>query len=204
MEFVEPIKSVEQINAMKSYLKSSNLRDWVLFTLGINSGLRISDILKLTVEDVAGQDRISVKEQKSARAATADKIAKGGKTKDFPLSNNCKLAIREYLDATGLTTGVLFPSRKSAGSKGTSAISRQQAYDVINKAAQAAGVITKTNGIKVGTHSMRKSFGYHAYQAGVAIETIQRLLNHSAPSVTLRYIGMTKETLDAVYINLDL
>ena len=57
---------------------------------------------------------------------------------------------------------------------------------------------------KIGTHTLRKTFGYHAYKQGVSLEIIQKLLNHSAPSVTLRYIGITKEELDNVYISINL
>ncbi|WP_312423111.1 site-specific integrase [Anaerospora hongkongensis] len=192
MEYVQPIRDKKQIENMKRYLKDSNLRDYLLFVLGINSGLRISDLLKLTVDDVKSKERISIKETKT------------GKVKDFPLSDTCKKAIAEYLKETKLTEGVLFPSRKNKGNDIAKAISRQQAYDVINKAAEEVRVITKTNGIRIGTHTLRKTFGYHAYQSGVGIEVIQKLLNHSAPSVTLRYLGITQDELDEVYINLNL
>ena len=192
MEYVEPIRDKKQLENMKRYLKDRKLRDWLLFVLGINSGLRISDLLALTVEDVKGKDRISIREKKT------------GKAKDFPLSDSCKKAICEYFKATNLTSGVLFPSRKAGGSDKTGAISRQQAYDIINDAAEAVGIITKDNPVKIGTHTLRKTFGYWAYQSGVDISRIQKLLNHSAPSVTLAYIGITKDELDEVYINLNL
>lgn len=187
MEFVEPIRSQKQIDNMKRYLKEQSERDYLLFTLGINSGLRISDLLLLSVDDVKGKDRITIREQKT------------GKTKDFPLGAKCRKAIVDYLKNSGLTEGSLFPSRKADGSKGTGSISRQQAYKIINDAARAVGIKDA-----IGTHTLRKTFGYHAYKAGVGVEVIQKLLNHSAPSVTLRYIGITKDELDKVYIDLDL
>lgn len=188
MEFVEPIRNKKRLDNMKRYLKEKNIRDWLLFVLGINSGLRISDLLALKVADVKDKERITVREKKT------------GKAKDFPLADTCKKAIIEYLKITGLIGGVLFPSRKSVGSKSTGAISRQQAYQTINSAARAVGITTDA----IGTHTMRKTFGYWAYQAGVDIAKIQKLLNHSAPSVTLAYIGITKQELDDVYINLNL
>jgi integrase len=187
MEFVEPIRNKKQLDNMKRYLKEQSLRDWLLFVLGINSGLRISDLLKLTVEDVKSKDRITIRETKT------------GKAKDFPLSDNSKKAVAEYLKTEEITSGVLFPSRKKSGSKGSGAISRQQAYDIINQAARAVGITEA-----IGTHTLRKTFGYHAYKAGHDITRIQQLLNHSAPSVTLRYIGITKDELDKVYIDLNL
>ena len=88
----------------------------------------------------------------------------------------------------------LFPSRK-----GGQAISRVQAYRIINAAARTVGITDP-----IGTHTMRKTFGYHAYQTGIDISRIQKLLNHSSPSVSLAYIGITKDELDSVYINLNL
>lgn len=91
---------------------------------------------------------------------------------------------------TQLVYGTLFPSRK-----GGKAISRVQAYRILNDAARHIGITDA-----IGTHTLRKTFGYHAYQSGCDITRIQRLLNHSAPSITLSYIGITKDELDAVYI----
>lgn len=182
MELVEPIRNKKQIGALKKYLRSQNIRDYLLFVLGINSGLRISDLLKLTVEDVKNQDRISIREQKT------------GKMKDFPLSETCKKAINEYLNTTGIATGALFISRK-----GNKPITRVQAYRILREGAKTVGITEA-----IGTHTLRKTFGYHAYQNGVDITRIQKLLNHSAPNVTLAYIGITREELDNVYINLNL
>lgn len=183
MEFVQPIRDKKHLENMKRYLKEKNVRDYVLFVLGINSGLRISDLLKLTIEQVKDKDRIMLREEKT------------GKVKDFPLGDNCKKAIKDYLKSTNLTTGVLFPSRKGTNK----AISRQQAYDILNAAATAVGITDA-----IGTHTLRKTFGYWAYKSGVGVEVIQKLLNHSAPSVTLRYLGITQDQLDEVYVNLNL
>ncbi|SDM78076.1 Phage integrase family protein [Dendrosporobacter quercicolus] len=182
MELVEPIKSKKQITALKNYLRGQNIRDYLLFVLGINSGLRISDLLKLTVEDVQNQNRISIREQKT------------GKMKDFPLSDTCKKAINEYLKITQLTAGYLFTSRK-----GNQPITRVQAYRILSEAAKTIGITEP-----IGTHTLRKTFGYHAYINGTDVTRIQKLLNHSAPNVTLSYIGITKEELDNVYISLNL
>lgn len=186
MEFVEPIRDRKKIEAMKKVLKGSNLRDYVLFTLGINSGLRVSDLLKLKASDVLDEkgrvkDRITVREKKT------------GKTKTFPFSDTVIKALKEYLLGT-LPEMVLFPSRKGGGP-----ITRQQAYRIINDAAKTVGIKDK-----IGTHTLRKTFGYHAYIAGVDVTRIQSLLNHSSPKETLRYIGITQDELDDVYLNLNL
>ncbi len=183
MQLVEPIRSKKQVDAVKKCLRGQSLRDYLLFVLGINSGLRISDLLKLTVKDVQGQDRISIREQKT------------GKLKDFPLCDSCKKAISEYLKTTKVADGYLFTSRKGKNKP----ITRIQAYRILSEAAKTVGITES-----IGTHTLRKTFGYHAYVNGTDVTRIQKLLNHSAPSVTLAYIGITKEELDNVYISLNL
>ena len=182
MECVEPIRSKEQINAIKCYLRNHNLRNYLLFVLGINSGLRISDLLSLTIEDVKKVDRIILREKKT------------GKPKDFPLSDTCKDAIQEYFTNTKIDSNWLFKSQK-----GDRAITRIQAYRVINKAARMTGITEA-----IGTHTLRKTFGYWAYKNGADITQIQKLLNHSTPAITLAYIGITKDSLDNIYKNLNL
>lgn len=188
MEYVQPIRDVKQITAIKKILKASNLRDYCLFTVGINSGLRISDLLSLAVNNVMEnnkvKDRITIREQKT------------GKSKDFPLGDTSKKALGEYISSLG----EIEPERPLfASRKGDKAITRQQAYRILNDAARAVGITDQ-----IGTHTMRKTFGYHAYLQGVDITRIQQLLNHSSPKVTLRYIGITQDQLDDVYLNLNL
>lgn len=65
MEFVEPIRDKRKIELLKVILKENGFRDYMLFLMEINSGLRISDILKLKVSDVRGKRYIEVKEQKT-------------------------------------------------------------------------------------------------------------------------------------------
>ena len=89
MEFVQPIRDLKKIETIKKLLRQQNLRDYCLFVVGINSGLRISDLLKLRVSDVyengKPKDRILIREKKT------------NKFKDFSLSDNAKSALKEYL-----------------------------------------------------------------------------------------------------------
>lgn len=187
MEFVQPIRSLKQIETIKKLLKQQSLRDYCLFVLGINSGLRISDLLKLRISDVAEKgkvkDRIRLRENKTK------------KFKDFPISDNAKSAIREYLKSRQYSENEpLFISRKNKGF-----LLRQRAYKILNEVARSIGIKEK-----IGTHTLRKTFGYHAYNSGYDIAIIQKLFNHSSPSVTLRYIGITQDEMDDVYLSLDL
>lgn len=187
MEFVQPIRDLKKIDTIKKLLKQQNLRDYCLFVLGINSGLRISDLLKLRISDVSEKgkikDRIRLREKKT------------NKFKDFPLSNSTKSALKEYLKTREYNENEpLFVSRKNKGF-----LLRQQAYKIINDVAKSVGIKEK-----IGTHTLRKTFGYHAYNNGYDITLIQKLFNHSSPAVTLRYIGITQDEMDDVYLSLDL
>lgn len=187
MEFVQPIRDLKQIETIKWILKQKSLRDYCLFVLGINSGLRISDLLRLRICDVSEKgkqkNRIRLREKKT------------NKFKDFPISDNAKSAIKKYLRTRIINENEpLFISRKNKGF-----LLRQQAYRILNDVAKSVGIKEK-----IGTHTLRKTFGYHAYNNGYDITLIQKLFNHSSPSVTLRYIGITQEQMDNVYLSLDL
>lgn len=189
MNLVEPIRTREKIDAMKAYLREKNLRDYTLFCLGINSGLRVSDLLALQVADISSlQDgRRLVKE----RLALRDK--KTGKVKEYPLSPQVRQVLNEYLSSTH-PQGWLFPSRL-----GSRQIDRTQAWRIISEAARAVGVSGR-----IGTHTLRKTFGYWAFKHGYDITLIQKLLNQSSPGITLAYIGITKAELDEVCLALNL
>ena len=187
MNVVQPIKGAKDINAMKVYLKSKSLRDWALFVLGINSALRISDLLNLNVLDVVDEngvirDRILVHEIKTSKA------------KNFPFNDNVKSALTEYLATIKPSQTALFSSRK-----GDKAITRVQAHRILSEAAEKCGIKEA-----ISCHSLRKSFSNALYENGVDITRIQALLNHSSPKETLRYIGITQAENDEIYKNLNL
>ena len=169
MEFVQPIREKSKIELMKNNLKTA--RDRFLFVLGINTALRISDLLKLKVEDVRGT-HLDIKETKT------------GKIKKHFINPTLQDEIERYTENMK-EHDYLFPSRK-----GTKPISRIQAYRILNETAKSLGID------EIGTHTMRKTFGYHYYQKTKDIATLQQLLNHSAPSVTMRYIGLHQDAMD--------
>jgi integrase len=73
-----------------------------------------------------------------------------------------------------------------------------QAYRILNDAAQRVGIDA------VGTHTLRKTFGYHTYRQTKNLGLVQKLLNHTSSVDTLRYIGIEQEDLDAAYLRLNL
>lgn len=191
MNTVEPIRDEKKIKAMKIILKEKNVRDYVLFTLGINTGLRISDLLNLRFYDVLTESG-KIKESISIREI------KTGKEKVFSINKTAKESIKEYLSSLNKEyepCWFLFKSKKGDNK----AISRVQAYEILNNAAKMIGVSGN-----IGTHTLRKTFGYHARMKGVPIEILQRIFNHSSPGITMRYIGITQDELESVYLELNL
>ncbi|GAA0357251.1 site-specific integrase [Bacillus horti] len=200
MVSVEPIRSKKQIRAIRLLLRGDSLRNELLFILGINVGLRISDILKLKIKDMAKPDGVvkeyvSIKEQKT------------GKTKRFYLGKIVKKTAQEYLDSLPELEleHFVFKSRKGVNK----AITRHQAYRIINQAAEMIGLVERDAQGRIitgeiGTHTLRKTFGYHAYKKGTDIVLLQDIFNHSSPSMTLRYIGFTEDQKQEVYLSSNL
>lgn len=169
---VQPIRSKEKLDDMKWALKRHcSERDYILFLMGINTGLRAGDLLALKVKDVRHKKQIVILEGKTK------------KTRKLNLANIYD-EIQQYIQT--LDSEWLFPSRK-----GDKPISVTQAYRQLNKAAEMADI---ENGI--GTHTMRKTFGYWFYKQTKDIAKLQHILNHSTPAITLRYIGITEEEIE--------
>lgn len=176
MNIVEPIKSIEDIQHIKRIL-SKKPRNALLFSFGINSGLRIADILSLDVKDVKGKDYIELREKKT------------NKYKKFPINENLKIEIEEFVKDKPDDIPLFYTQKHYR-------LDRAQAYRIINKAARMVGIKGR-----IGTHTLRKTFGYHFYQQYDDIVMLQKIFNHSTPSITLRYIGIEQEDIDEVYQN---
>lgn len=179
MQFVQPIRDPEKIEQMKQVLLSRSKRDWFLFVFGINTGLRIGDILKLKVKDVKDREHISLIEGKTR------------KKKWVPINAGLKQIIDEYTEGMKLTD-TLFPSYRH---RGQAPICRVQAYRVLNWAAAECGLE------EIGTHTLRKTFGYHFYQKTKDVAMLQNIFNHAYPSLTMRYIGINQDMIDDAVSN---
>ena len=192
MGVVEPIRDIKKIDAMKKFLLGQNIRDFTLFTLGINSGLRISDLLSLKLKDVYKDDKLVHEIQLYEK--------KTGKYKPFPMGKKTKKAVLDYIQSVEdfkPDDPLFFSRKKEYGHR--KPITRQHAHYILSEAAEYVGIVDK-----VGTHTLRKSFGYHAYKKGVDLSLLQDIFNHESAQITLRYIGITKEDRDNVYISIDL
>jgi site-specific recombinase XerD len=143
---------------------------------GINTGLKITEMLSIKVEDILTEPSL-IKDYYSM--VTKESEA----TKEVYLNETVKKILLHYIQSADLKReDYLFLSKKTK-----MPITRQQAYRIISRAADSVGIKGK-----IGTNSLRKTFGFHAYKRGVAISLLQKHFNHSSPSETLKYLGISK------------
>jgi len=185
MKKVQPIRDIKKIRAIKGNLKKRNPRDFLLFTLGINTGLRISDILKLKVEDVQDQagnirEYLDLNEKKTK------------KQRLIYINDEVKSALEYFFKKTGIydLDRYLFVSEKSKENK---PITRIRAWQLLQSWCREVGIEGR-----IGTHTLRKTTGYQMRMAGVAIELIQEVLGHQSISMTKKYLGITDDEITKV------
>ena len=189
MAATEPIRDKKQLKELADYfLKRGQSRNYALIVLGACTALRISDLLRLTWGDVYDaksgvfHSHISVIERKT------------GKAKTIALNKQATKALR--LCYQHRRSNFIFANNRSDGR----AISRIQAWRIIRAAVDAVGIRGK-----VACHSLRKSWGYHAWTSGnVSPVVIMDILNHSSYETTRRYLGIAQDDLDKAYLSLSL
>ncbi|MGG0262585.1 site-specific integrase [Bacillus mycoides] len=172
MNFVQSIRDPEQIQQIKEHLKEKSERNYILFVMGINTGLRISDILKLKVGDLKGS-HISMREMKT------------GKQKRIQITVALKRELR-WFNENREDDEYLLKSRQGKNRP----IGRSMAYKILSGAAADFGLD------EIGTHTLRKTYGYHMYMQTKNIALLMEIFNHSSEKVTLRYIGVNQDAMD--------
>jgi len=173
MKDVQPIRSREKLEDMKWSLKKwCGERDYILFLIGINTGLRAGDLVTLKAKQIKGKKKVTIKEGKTNKARVIQ-------------LTNIYDELQIYIATLGASEW-LFPSRQ-----GDSHITTTQAYRQLVKAGKMVDI---ENGI--GTHTMRKTFGYWFYKKTKDVAKLQMILNHSHPDITLGYIGITDEEIE--------
>lgn len=189
MKFVEPIRDLEKISSMKKILLAQRERDFLLFVLGINSAYRISDLIRVQYHHL-------IDEKQKVRSHLSMIEQKTKKENKVALSKGVRKAILSYVAThySGDFDEYVFKSRKGVNQH----IRREQAWQIISDAASEIGLEN------IGTHSLRKTFGYHQIKRGTNITLLMKMFNHSSESVTLRYIGITQDDMDAAVQALDL
>jgi integrase len=180
---VEPIRNEKDIKRIKSNLLG-NKRDYLLFVLGINNGLRGSDLLSLKV----GQ----LKYLQVGEYATITE-QKTGKTNIVMMNKTVKDALQAFLNENeGIDDGAyLFASRKGDNKPLTVA--------TLNHLVKVW--TTGING-NFGSHSLRKTFGYiQRVKFGTSFEILAKRYQHSNPAITMRYLGISSKEVNDILMN---
>ncbi|MCM1267724.1 MAG: tyrosine-type recombinase/integrase [Bacteroidales bacterium] len=193
MSTTYPIKDETQLKKFKEYylLEKPVCRNYALIILGLNTAFRISDLLLLEWKDVFYEEENRCREHISITEH------KTGKIRSVAINNS----VRKTLDALRIESGgerksrYLFPN----GRKDQTPLSRSQAFRIIKEAALHAGLNEH-----ISCHSLRKTFGYHAWKKGVPPALLMELYNHSSYRVTKQYLGIEQEEKDRVYLDVQI
>jgi len=179
---VEPIREKVKIKQIYQYLNGSDPKYALIFKFGVNTGLRISDIIPIKVNDIFN-DKWKFKEYLILNEK------KTGKEKKIKLNDTLRNCLSNHVKNHQFDLeDYLFPSQKGGY------LGRIQIYRVLKEAATIMGIEN------FGTHSLRKTWGYWTYKISkYNIGLIMDTFNHSSPSITLRYIGINQDQKDELY-----
>lgn len=191
MSTTQPIRTNDEIEKLKEYfLERGEVRNYVLITMGINTALRISDLLELKWGNVWNFTRhcfyqhITLIEQKT------------GKRQIIYLNTACVESLdylKTKLKNLIAAESYIFQSRVGRNQH----IGRNRAYTLIKNAWHDLGYEGN-----ISCHSLRKTFGYHAWHNGVSPAVIMSIYNHSSMDITKRYLSIEQDDKDEVYKNM--
>lgn len=196
MSTTHPIKNKEELDTFRNYyFEKGNIRNYTLVIMGLNTALRISDILKLQWKDVYSEENghcmkhLNIIEQKT------------GKQTSIALNASMTEALNIYhqscADEKGFVSGkrYLFESTKNKSMP----ISRFQAFRIIKEAACQIGLTEH-----ISCHSLRKTFGYYAWKQGTPPAMLMNIYNHSSYQITKRYLCIDQEDRDEIFMKINL
>lgn len=192
MSKTDPIRNKKDIRRLKEYfLEIGQPRNYAMVTLAMNTSLRISDILKLMWKDVFDfetdkyREHISLIEQKTKKHTKIILNQEALHALDL---------LREHLKEISPKNYIF-----SRNGQKNLPICRSQAYKIIRKAGETLNIDGK-----ISCHSLRKTFGYHAWKMGVQPALIMAIYNHSSIEITKRYLSIDQDDKDEVFYKINL
>lgn len=193
MSTTQPIRSKQLLHDFKDYylIKQPNFRNYTLILIGLNTALRINDILHLTWGDVY------CTEHRRFYTHLLITEKKTGKETRILINRELQKTLQSYRTTQSFVTDTdyLFPSPR----KTDSPLSRYQAYRIVRRAAEQVGIDDV-----VRCHSLRKTFGYHAWKMGTPPALLMEIYNHSSFQITKHYLGIEQDDKDAVFRDIQL
>ena len=200
----DPIKSLDDINRISEYLISKGkYRDNMLFIVGINLGLRVSDLRKLTFSHLI-DDQFRIRHSFPILEKKTSNTRKSRRNRYLVINDAIVDAVTLYLQHCPATlSDYMFRSISNNGSSKNEPLRKQSINEILRNTAEACGITAK-----ISSHSLRKTFGYHQMvmsgNSPRKLLVLQKMFGHSSPAQTLDYIGITSEEIDEAYMNLNL
>ena len=186
----EPIKDTKELKSLINFYntKKPNTRNYCLIVLGLNTALRISDILSLKwnmIYDFSKKkfkNRIVINEKKT------------GKTNIVPINKKLLICLQKlFLKLKPQGCDYLFTKHTDRSRP----LNRTQAYRIVKQAANECNLTGN-----ISCHSLRKTFGFFAWKQGTQPALLMAIYNHSSYNITKRYLGITQLEKDAIYMNI--
>lgn len=200
----EPIKKIEDIDRISEYLiTNGRYRDNMLFIVGINFGLRVSDLLQLRFSQLINDDftfkttfPILEKKTKNTRKVRRNRY--------ISINEAVMDAVTLYLEHNpSKLDDYMFRSESNRGSNQNKPMSRMSVDRILKEIAETLGLENK-----MATHTLRKTFAYHQMLMSGndprKLLLLQKMFGHSSAAQTLDYIGITGEEIEDAYLNLNL
>jgi len=200
----EPIKDVRDINKISSFLvKNERYRDNMLFIVGINFGLRISDLLSLRFSSIINDD-LSFKSEFAILEKKTRNTRNVKKNRYISINDAVVEAVTLYLMHCPARLGdYMFRSESNHGKNYDAPLHRSSVDDILKGIARDCGISSK-----VSSHTLRKTFGYHQMMMSGndsrKLLVLQKMFGHSSSAQTLDYIGITNDEMTASYLDLNL
>ena len=201
----EPIKDLNDIKMVTEYLvKEGRYRDNMLFIIGINFGLRISDLLSLRFCDIINDDltfktTFAILEQKTKNTRSRRR------NRYITINSAVADAVMLYLSHTSTRCNLgdyIFRGESNRSDK-NKPLHRASADTILKNIAKELNL---TN--KMSTHTLRKTFAYHQMVMSNndprKLLLLQKMFGHSSAAQTLDYIGITEEEIEQAYLELNL
>jgi len=179
------VLSIDEIVKMLEHIDKSTplgLRNMALIELIYGSGLRVSELLSLKIEDI------------HLNQAYAMVIGKGQKERMVPISDMAVIALKNYLVKARPSLQLqknnsdLFLNQKGQ------TLSRQGFFKLLKKLAHDVGITTECS-----PHTLRHSFATHLLESGMDLRMLQTLLGHEDISTTQLYTHMSQKHLTESY-----
>jgi len=184
MNTVDPIRNPKKILAIKNNLKGrEEYRNYLLFSIGVNSALRSSDLRNLKVSDVL-DSKGDIKKYLYTR------VKKTKREIRITINEAMREAINYYLSKAKVFNPdqYLFKSKRR-----DKPITNVALFYLIKKWTKEVDLTNE----RYSAHSLRKTWGYQARKYhGASIDMISEKLGHRSTKVTKRYIGITQEEVN--------